>query len=233
MKLNSTLLATAGLLAISASAAMAQQLTFASATGTGSPTAQSVVFTYTGGAGGQFITSPNALFTSTSFPFSDAAGQLTFTGFNATALATGAGTAADPFKQALGGGKFKLTGSGGADLLDGTFTGGNLLSAIATSTTASTTNTVNGVTYTGGNYFTASGLANPGSFSVSMTSVSPAPTVTGGYLDKFTAGGTSTFSASTPSAVPEPATTVPFVLGGLGLLTLIVRKTRRASGAAV
>ena len=31
---------------------------------------------------------------------------------------------------------------------------------------------------------------------------------------------------------PEPATVIPFALGGLGLLGLIVRKTRRAGGAA-
>ena len=34
-----------------------------------------------------------------------------------------------------------------------------------------------------------------------------------------------------PSSVPEPASFVPFALGGLGLLALIVRKTRRTSGA--
>jgi len=35
-----------------------------------------------------------------------------------------------------------------------------------------------------------------------------------------------------PTAVPEPATTVPFVIGGLALLGLVVRKTRRASSVA-
>ena len=40
-----------------------------------------------------------------------------------------------------------------------------------------------------------------------------------------------TYQAPTP-AVPEPASVVPFALGGLGLLGLIVRKTRRANGAA-
>ena len=110
--------------------------------------------------------------------------------------------------------------------------GGNILTAVTNSTTASITNSVNNVTYTGGTYYAASGLTNPGSFSISMTSVTPGPSVSGGYLTGFTAGGTSTFSAQAPSTVPEPATVVPFMLGGLGLFGLIVRKTRRTSSAA-
>ena len=39
-------------------------------------------------------------------------------------------------------------------------------------------------------------------------------------------------SYSPAAAVPEPASVIPFALGGLGLLGLIVRKTRRTSGAA-
>ena len=84
--------------------------------------------------------------------------------------------------------------------------------------------------YTGGTYFTQSGLVNPGSFSISMTSATPALGVSGGYFNSFKAGGTGTFQARTPAAVPEPATVVPFVLGGLGLLTLAVRKSRRSAG---
>jgi len=53
-------------------------------------------------------------------------------------------------------------------------------------------------------------------------------TVTGnknGNVTQYMAPGTST-------AVPEPASVIPFALGGLGLLGLIVRKTRRTNGAA-
>ena len=237
MKLNKTilgLLGAAGLTTMAAAGAMAQQATFASATGTGPIAAQSTVFTYTGGPNGQFTTSPGALFASASFPASDTA-ILSFTGFSTSGTATGTGTLADPFKQGLGGGTFSLKSTSGADLLDGTFGGGNLLSAIsASSSTASITDSVNGVTYTGGSYFADSGLLNPGAFSISMTSVAPAPAVTNGYLNGFTAGGTSTFSATLPqpAAVPEAGTIIPFAIGGLCLLALIVRKNRRASGLA-
>ena len=41
-----------------------------------------------------------------------------------------------------------------------------------------------------------------------------------------------TYVGPTPATVPEPAAVVPFALGGLGLLGLIARKTRRTNGAA-
>ncbi len=49
--------------------------------------------------------------------------------------------------------------------------------------------------------------------------------------DILNANGTSYVGPTvSATAVPEPATIVPFALGGLGLLALIVRKNRRASG---
>jgi len=235
MKLNKTILgilSAATLTALASTGAMAQQATFASATGTGPIPAQSTVFTYTGGPNGQFTTTPGALFASASFPASDTS-ILSFTGFGTSGTATGTGTLADPFKQGLGGGTFSLKSTSGADLLDGNFGGGNLLTAFdSSSSTASITDSVNGVTYTGGSYFANSGLLNPGAFSISMTSVAPTPTITNGYLSAFKAGGTTTFSATVPqpAAVPEAGTIVPFAIGSLGLLALIVRKNRRASG---
>lgn len=44
--------------------------------------------------------------------------------------------------------------------------------------------------------------------------------------------GRTTVPMNAPATVPEPATMVPFALGGLALLGLIARKTRRTSGAA-
>ena len=223
-----------GSLALMAAGAQAQ--TFASVAGIGTGTVPaSQVFTYTGGAGGTFSTTAGALFSSI---FSATGDQtkpsvLTFTGLMASAPATGTGIVSDPYTQGLGGGSFTLTG-GGNTLLTGNFTSGNILTAATSSDTAAITNVVKNVTYTGGTYFTASGLVNPGSFSIAMTSVTPGPTLTtGGYLSGFTAGGSVNYSASQPrTTVPEPATLVPFALGGLGLLGLIVRKTRRANGAA-
>ena len=43
---------------------------------------------------------------------------------------------------------------------------------------------------------------------------------------------TTYFGPTAPTTVPEPASVIPFALGGLGLLGLIARKTRRTSGAA-
>ena len=210
------------------------QATFASATGGGTIDQQSVVFTYTGGASGQFTTSRGAVFTGLSGGAVDGGSILTFTGFNESGAATGDGSSANPYTQGLGGGSFDLSNSGNS-LLTGTFTGGNILTVASGASTAAITNTVNGVTYTGGSYFTNSGLLNPGSFSVSMSAVSPSPVIgEDGFLTAFTAGGTSTFSAKTPAAVPEPATVAPFIMGGLGLMGLAfrARKTRRSNGTA-
>ena len=105
------------------------------------------------------------------------------------------------------------------------------MSATTGSSTTAITDVLNDVVFTGGTYFNQSGLFNPGSFSISMTSVKPVIGVTGGYFNGFVAGGTGTFSASTvpPAPTPEPATVVPFLMGGLGLLALAVRKNRRSS----
>ena len=211
------------------------QATFASGTGGGTVLQQSVVFTYTGGANGKFTTTSGAFFAGQSSPAYDPNSILTFTGFGASGAATGDGSTANPYTQGLGAGTFDLSKSG-TELLTGTFSGGNILTVATGSTTSSITNTVNNVTYTGGTYFANSGLLNPGSFSISMTSVSPSPVIGGdGYLSQFTAGGTGTFSATLPStAVPEPATVAPFIMGGLGLMGLAfrARKTRRSNGAA-
>lgn len=232
---NKTILgvmSTAGLMAIASNAAMAQQITFASASGSGNPPQQSVVFTYTGGANGQFTTSPGAIFLAGSYPSTDPGASLTFTGFSAAGTATGAGTAADPFKQGLSSGSFSLKSAAGQSLLSGTFGSGDILTAaLPGATTASITNQVNNVVYDStSSYFAASGLYNPGSFSIQMTSFAPQPSVSNGYLNGFTAGGGATFSANgAPAPVPEPATVVPFLFGGLGLLALAVRKTRKAA----
>lgn len=232
---NKTILGLAGaasLLAAASSAAMAQQITFASASGSGSPAAQSVVFTYSGGPNGQFTTNPSAIFLAGSYPSTDPGASLTFTGFTTTGMATGAGTAIDPYKQELSSGTFLLKSATGTDLLSGSFGSGDILTAaLPGATTSSITNQVNNVVYDStSSYFAASGLDNPGSFSLQMTSFAPQPSLTNGYLNSFTAGGGATFSAQTiPSAVPEPATVVPFLFGGLGLLALAVRKTRKAA----
>ena len=206
------------------------QTTFASITGiTAGTSTASNVFTYTPGVGGGLSITPGALFSAQFLgnPFSSAAPvNVSFTGLNNIGTLTDGPSS---FNQALTGGSFSVT-SAGSSLLTGTFGGGNLLNATTGATTSTITNTLTNVVFTGGSYFGQSNLFNPGSFSLSMTSVAPPVSVGNSYFNGFSAGGTGTFSASSvPAAVPEPATTVPFVLGGLGLLALAVRKTRKAS----
>lgn len=212
----------------SASAAPGDQDTFALIGGAGAQTNTS--FTYTGASG--FSITPGATFTSQFLPVKSAQFDTTlaFTGLNnvGTVAAVPGG-----YQQALSGGSFTLT-DGNTLLLAGTFHGGYLLQGQVGSSTSSITNQINDVIYTGGSYFTASGLSNPGSFVLSMTSVNPKLDVSNGHFNNFQSAGSGTFSATTPSSVvPEPATVVPFILGGLGLLGLAVRKSRRTSGATV
>ena len=210
------------------------QATFAVVSAGGDTDQSSVALTYTGGPGGKFTTNPGAVFNGLSGGAYDPGSILTFTGFAVTGKATGTGTSTDAFTQGLGAGTFSLT-NGSNTLLTGTFTGGNILTVVSGSTTAGITNTVNNVTYTGGSYFTKSGLLNPGSFSTTITSVTPSPKIgADGYLTGFTSAGTTNFSATIPAAVPEPATVAPFIMGGLGLMGLAfrARKTRRSNGAA-
>jgi len=72
-----------------------------------------------------------------------------------------------------------------------------------------------------------------GIFTVSNLSfVAPGPT---GNTTLGSIGASVNFTpgATTPPAVPEPASIVPFALGGLALLGLMARKGRRSSIAAV
>ena len=212
---------------VPAQAQSGQPVTFASITGGGAGI--SSVFTYTPGVTGGFSITPGAQFIA-SFPSTfttNSPATVVFTGLNNIGTVTGGPS---NYSQALSGGSFSVV-SGGVNLLSGTFDGGNILDGTTGSFTPTIKNTLTNVIYTGGTYFTQSGLANPGSFSISMTSAVPALGGSGGYFDSFQAGGTGTFQgASVPAAVPEPATIVPFLFGGLGLLALAVRKTRKAAG---
>lgn len=188
------------------------------------------VFSYSGING--FSTTPGATFTAQDAFSTDTFSTLAFTGLANDGLVVNKG--AGNYEQSLTGGTFLLKSSGGSTLLSGTFSSGNLLSGTVGSDAGVLRNTLVNVAYTGGSYFTASGLVNPGSFSFSLVGANPTLSVSNGHFNDFTSTGSGVFSASKPSSVvPEPATVVPFVLGGLGLLGLVVRKSRRTSGVAV
>ncbi len=188
------------------------------------------VFSYSGATG--FSTTPGATFTAQDAFSTDNLSTLTFTGLANDGLLVSKG--GDSYEQSLTGGTFLLKSNSGSTLLSGTFDGGNLLSGTVGSDAGVLRNSLVNVVYTGGSYFTASGLVNPGSFSFSLVGAKPTLSVVNGHFNDFTSTGSGVFSASPASSVvPEPATVVPFVLGGLGLLGLVVRKSRRTSGAAV
>ena len=121
--------------------------------------------------------------------------------------------------------------------------------------------TVGGVTKTNVYDGTISGSFSPTQSHVSIDPTTITPAVGSSYVFNFGAAGTislvpptgastifeytvpgpsssptlgalSTGVVSNLTQTPEPATVVPFALGGLGLLGLIVRKTRRMNGAA-
>ena len=133
---------------------------------------------------------------------------------SSTAINPAGSTFTQPFTIALS--ITPLTGPTQTQNLTGIFSG--------------TFNTTQSITMTS---FTAPGTAtfNFGSLgtytvgNLSFTQPGPMTTSTSGAI-----AGTVNFTPS--SAVPEPASVIPFALGGLGLLGLIARKTRRSSGAA-
>ena len=228
-KIIGTFMAVMGLGVAVAAPSMAQQQQFAVAAAGGTIAQQSTVFNYSGGPAGTFTTSAGSIFTGLSGGNVDQGATLTFTGLTASAMATTSGSS---ISQTLGLGTFTLKSASNVTLLSGSFGGGNILTADTSGSTASIITTVNSVVYDTTPYLTGSGLTNPGSFSISMTSVTPPPTIVGGYLSKFQAGGSANFSAQKPAGTPEPATLATFALGGLGLLGLIARKTRRTGGMA-
>lgn len=224
------LIAAGTALAAVPSQAQGTQTAFASITGiTAGTSNSSSVFTYTPGTTGGFSITSGALFSAQFLgaPYSTTAPvNVTFTGLNNVGTLLPGTTG---FTQELSGGSFNVV-SGGTSLLNGTFGGGNLLGGTPGSTTSALTNTLTNVIFTGGTYFNQSGLYNPGSFSISLQGVAPPISANGSYFNGFQSAGTGSFTASSlPPAVPEPATIVPFLVGGLGLLALAVRKTRKAA----
>jgi hypothetical protein len=217
------LIALAGML-LSAQVSKAAQTTFAGATANGS-----TAFTYTTGSAGGLTIAAASTFTGlyTLPPGSaDLNATLAFTGLANSGVVTGT---TPNFTQALTGGTFTLTSASSVVLLSGSFTGASLQAITPPANSqANFLTTVLGVTYSGGTYFAASGLQNPGGFSFGLTSVNPTVTVLGtGYFNSFAAGGSGTFSAATPTPpVPEPMTAAAGLMG-LPVLALWALKRKQ------
>ena len=108
----------------------------------------------------------------------------------------------------------------------------------ATGTATPNDSTLPNLTFT---YMGASPLIGPQSLgSFSFQSFFSGATTLQAFVGRATTQSTppnknanlTSYLGPTPTAVPEPASVIPFALGGLGLLGLIARKTRRTSGAA-
>ncbi len=238
MKINilATALGVATLASLGLAPAQAQTpIEFASVNGGGTPP----TFVYTGGAGGGLTLTPGNFDAQLDFPkvgtLVNNPAIVTFTGLSNTG-ATSVGTLGTNtyFDQALTGGTFSVTDAATSNLLlSGTFTGAQLSGAVG-STLAGVATNFEGVAYTGGSYATASGVTLNGTpvdtFNFQLINTNPSLSVTDGVLGSFNSAGSGQFTGETlPAAVPEPATVVPFLFGGLGLLALAVRKTRKAA----
>lgn len=156
-----------------------------------------------------------------------------YTGVAVTFNATGGST------TDLGGGDFKETFTGGTfsafsgttDLLSGSFTSGKINGSAGDGTGAFGASNVT---------YDAASTAVPatdtlvnGLLTVTFNPINGGYVLSGGQLQSFTATDSAVYSA-VPAAVPEATGLVPFALGGLCLLGLIVRgrKTRQTSEMA-
>ncbi len=238
MTFNKTLagiLSVAGLTALSASAAMAQ----GGLTPIGSVTT---------------ATSNNTIFTSsaTGDTLSVAYDDGTFAGkvgngsstndivrFNATGGTTAAFSDGS-FKESFTGGTFSLFSNTGTDLLNGTLGASSIrggsgdlsggLNAIGVTYTAASTALPPGFSLTGGTISLTYNVINSAA-PITFSNPPSGYTLTAGRLNSFTATDSGVYSAlaGAPATVPEPATVLPFVFGGLGLLVLVARKVRKTA----
>lgn len=227
MKINKAIagmISTVALMAVAASAAMAQLTPIASIT---TATSNNTTFTSSGGGDSLVVTYPDGVFVG---KVGNGSFLNTLTNFSATGGSTTSfNSITGAFVETFTGGTFSAI-SGGNDLLSGTFGSGTILGIVGQQSGGLN---VTGVTYApGSTALPANFSPNGGTISLTYNVILPGGyAVTGGKLQSFTASDSGVYSA-VKTAVPEPATVVPFMLGGLGLLGLIVRKTRRTNGAA-
>jgi hypothetical protein len=200
-------------------------------------------FTYTSGIGGGLQLSPAGFYATLDVPVAGtlynnpATVMFTGLGNNGGTTETTDAHGNTSFDQSLKGGNFTITDGTSQVLLAGTFAGADLTGTPG-STQASVATNFFGVDYTGGLYLSTAGLATgpqtADTFNFSLINTKPSLSVTNGALDSFTSAGNGQFTGITAATpVPEAATVVPFAMGGLALLFLAARKSRRNSSVAV
>jgi len=152
--------------------------------------------------------------------------NVTFTGLVGTGY-TFSGTS---FDEKLSGGTFNI----GSGLLTGTFTSADL-QALTSSNTGQVA--LNGITYTGGTWFTGFGFS-PTLGAAFTTTFGLVPAVN--FSTYATAGGLASFSGldsttalSSLVATPEPASVSTFGIGALALILMAAIARRRNAGATL
>jgi len=186
------------------------------------------------GGGVSIVPADANKFTSSSLTPDAQPDTLALTGLANTGFADNGGSGTN-WNQALTRGTIHLFDKNSMLLLIGTFTGANMLGNVDGTNPDASVN-MTGVVFTGGAYWTEAlieGFGPPSALTFTLISTAPlAITNNAGNnsFNSFVGGGTGTFSASftPPPGVPEPASFLPFTLGALGLIALIIRSRKSA-----
>ncbi len=197
------------------------QVTFASTTGYGPPRNVSSYLNYAN-AGGFSITAGAAFLSqssTSSYPTTLSTTGLSNAGPASVSSYQSGGSTYSACHQALSGGSFTLLAADGQTvLLAASFSSGDFYGTIGSS---SGSLQLNNLIYTGGTYFAASGLSDPGSANFSILAQNPF-SLSGSHLASFQGSIGGTFSAAAPFSLTVAPSAVTGGSSSLGTVTLSV-----------